>query len=118
MVSDSSGRAPVEPPGAASAESFELVSVSGLWPLLDALDRAQRKGYMPDAMADEWEAFQVQVRGPEPRFTDEEIEQSEIEFLRSLLSWCYSKLHYRSFDDMDDALMLDRIKLELTGGGE
>lgn len=34
-----------------------LVSVSGFGPLMNALERAARKGYMPDAMADEWNAF-------------------------------------------------------------
>lgn len=39
------------PPG------YRLVAVSGLDELIDALDRADRKGYMPDAMREEWEAF-------------------------------------------------------------
>lgn len=33
-----------------------------------------------------------------------------------LLRWCYSKLVYRSFDNMDDALQMDRIKLLLEHG--
>lgn len=32
-----------------------------------------------------------------------------------LLCWAYSKLLYRSFDNMDDALAMDEIKLLLTG---
>lgn len=31
-----------------------------------------------------------------------------------LLRWAYSKLVYRSFDNMDDALAMDEIKLLLT----
>jgi hypothetical protein len=35
-----------------------LIAVNdGFFPLLDALDRADRKGYLPDAMAAEWAAF-------------------------------------------------------------
>lgn len=32
-----------------------------------------------------------------------------------LLNWAYSKLVYRSFDNMDDALMMDEIKLMQMG---
>ena len=34
--------------------------------------------------------------------------------MQNLLKWAYSKLVYRSFDNMDDALKMDEIKLELT----
>lgn len=48
------------PPPAAPAvpEGYVLVAVKNLEPLVDALERADRKGYLPDAMAAEWEAFQ------------------------------------------------------------
>jgi hypothetical protein len=36
--------------------------------------------------------------------------------LLPLLTWAYSKLVYRSFDNMDDALMMDRINLLLQHG--
>jgi hypothetical protein len=42
----------IAPPG------YKLVAVKGLSALIQALDRAERKGYLPDAMADEWEAFE------------------------------------------------------------
>lgn len=32
---------------------------------------------------------------------------------KELLAWAYRKLIYRSFDNMDDALQMDRIKLLL-----
>jgi hypothetical protein len=44
-------RAQVAPDG------FKLVAVTGFDDLINALDRAERKGYMPDAMAEEWAAF-------------------------------------------------------------
>lgn len=44
---------PQTPPG------FITVAVKNLGPLLDALDRADRKGYMPDAIAAEWAAFEL-----------------------------------------------------------
>lgn len=34
---------------------------------------------------------------------------------KRLLAWAYSKLVYRSFDSMDDALAMDEIKLIVTG---
>jgi len=37
-------------------------------------------------------------------------------FLEEMLRWAYSKLHERSFSNMDDALMADRIKLWLEHG--
>jgi hypothetical protein len=44
-------------------DEWQTVSVKGFGPLIDALDRAERKGYMPDAMADEWGNFEFQ-QGP------------------------------------------------------
>lgn len=37
-----------------------------------------------------------------------------IHHLTGLLSWAYGKLVYRSFDNLDDALKMDEIKLLLT----
>ncbi len=39
----------------------------------------------------------------------------QLEDDRRLLAWAYSKLVYRSFDSMDDALAMDEIKLILMG---
>ena len=41
---------------------------------------------------------------------------NENEDLAEMLRWAYSKLHGRSFINMDDALMADRIKLWLEYG--
>ena len=39
-------------------EGWRTIAVNpGFDALFEALERAQSKGYMPDAMADEWEAF-------------------------------------------------------------
>lgn len=38
-------------------EGYEWALVSGLKPMLAALERAERKGYLPGAMADEWADF-------------------------------------------------------------
>jgi hypothetical protein len=35
---------------------------------------------------------------------------------KGLMAWAYSKLIYRSFDNMDDALQMDRIKLLIEHG--
>lgn len=47
-----------------------------------------------------------------------QLEQAchEATFARELLTWAYTKLHYRSFSDLEDALQLDRIKLYLEHG--
>lgn len=37
----------------------------------------------------------------------------QIRHLQDLLKWCYSKLHRVEYSSVDDALMLDAIKLEL-----
>lgn len=59
-----------KPPTAAGVEpGWETLSVKNLGPLLDALDRADSKGYMPDAMADEWAAFDCRPATP-PTLTD------------------------------------------------
>jgi hypothetical protein len=39
-------------------DEWQTVSVKGFGPLIDALGRAERKGYMPDAMAEEWTNFE------------------------------------------------------------
>jgi hypothetical protein len=41
---------------------------------------------------------------------------AEINRLTDLLKWSYSKLVYRSFDTLDDALKMDEIKLLLEHG--
>lgn len=38
---------------------------------------------------------------------------AEIERLMSLVRWAYTKLHMREFANLDDALMLDEMKLLL-----
>lgn len=42
-----------------------------------------------------------------------EERDTEIEALTEVARWAYGKLHARTFSDLDDALMLDRIKLLL-----
>jgi len=41
--------------------------------------------------------------------------KDEREEMLRLIGWAYSKLAYRSFDNMDDALMMDEMKLLLMG---
>lgn len=47
--------------------------------------------------------------------TNEEL-FNENQFLAEMLRWAYGKLHGRTFSNMDDALMADRIKLWLEHG--
>lgn len=47
--------------------------------------------------------------------TNEEL-CNENQFLAEMLRWAYGKLHGRTFSNMDDALMADRIKLWLEHG--
>ena len=42
--------------------------------------------------------------------------QAELERLRELVRWAYTKLHSRTFSSMDDALKLDEMKLLLEHG--
>lgn len=44
------------------------------------------------------------------------MSDEEVKRLQELLAWAYSKLHYRSFVELEDALMLDEIKLLLEYG--
>jgi len=41
---------------------------------------------------------------------------NENQYLAEMLRWAYGKLHGRTFSNMDDALMADRIKLWLERG--
>lgn len=47
--------------------------------------------------------------------TNEEL-WNENQYLAEMLRWAYGKLHGRTFSNMDDALMADRIKLWLEHG--
>ncbi len=47
--------------------------------------------------------------------TNEEL-YNENQYLAEMLRWAYGKLHGRTFSNMDDALMADRIKLWLEHG--
>ena len=40
----------------------------------------------------------------------------EAQYLSELVKWAYGKLHSRTFNDLDDALMLDRMKMYLEHG--
>jgi 4'-phosphopantetheinyl transferase EntD len=42
--------------------------------------------------------------------------QHEIDYLRDLVRWTYTKLHNQRFSNQDDALRLDEIKLLLEYG--
>ena len=44
------------------------------------------------------------------------VAADEIERLQELVRWAYSKLHGRTFNDIDDALKLDEMKLLLEHG--
>lgn len=44
--------------------------------------------------------------------TNEEL-CNENQYLEEMLTWAYSKLHGRTYSNMDDALMADRIELWL-----
>jgi len=41
---------------------------------------------------------------------------AERDALRHTVTWAYSKLHSRTFNSMDDALELDRLKLYIEHG--
>jgi hypothetical protein len=41
---------------------------------------------------------------------------SDVEELKQMVAWAYSKLHNASYSKQDDALMLDRMKLLLEFG--
>lgn len=61
------------------------------------------------------------VAGEPPFATDTDQQQiddlyNEAQYLSELVRWAYGKLHGRTFNDMDDALMLDRMKMYLEHG--
>ena len=62
-------RAECVPPG------YKLIAVKGFDELMQALDRADRKGYLPDAVADEWDAFDYELPAA-PTITAAQGEQS------------------------------------------
>lgn len=59
-----------------SEYQWKTVSVVGFDELMQALDRADRKGYMPGALQEEWEGFNWQLTPPHRQpLTDAEIWQ-------------------------------------------
>jgi hypothetical protein len=56
-----------------SEYQWKNVSVVGFDELMQALDRADRKGYMPIALQEEWEGFNWQIAPPQrQRLTHEQ----------------------------------------------
>lgn len=56
-------------PLASADEGFETVRVCGLPELIEALDRAARKGYMPDAITKAWDQFDYHWPAATPPMT-------------------------------------------------
>ena len=59
------------------------------------------------------------VAGEPPFETDQQRIDDlyhEAQYLSDLVRWAYGKLHRHTFADLDDALMLDRMKLYLEHG--
>ena len=55
-------------------EGYELVAVKGLGPLVSALDRADRKGYLPFALEEEWEGFDYQKVSAAPAKPEQAVQ--------------------------------------------
>ena len=70
----------------------------------------------PDNYTSEEIAEFENVLPPTPELAYAEGRADQLEEDKKLLSWAYSKLVYRSFDSMTDALVMDEIKLLLMGG--
>ena len=71
------------------ADEWKTVSVKGFDDLIAVLERADRKGYMPDAMADEWAAFDYRASpapAVEPAPQAPQCDSQEISALRWLLN--------------------------------
>ena len=86
--------------GAVLPEGFSLVAVKGLTSLCDALERAYRKGYMPDAMVEEWEAFDWRAT-PQPQ--PEQAESVEVPELS--VSMCSSSQYAKGWNDCRAAMI-------------
>ena len=76
---------PVQEPTPNAPPSYKLIAVNGFDELIQALERADRKGYLPDAMADEWAAFdwQAPVAAP-PQPVPLSDEQWHLAFARAI----------------------------------
>lgn len=57
-------------------------------------------------------AYSVAVGNPDERSVPL-YTLSDVEELKQMVVWAYSKLHHASYSKQDDALMLDRMKLLL-----
>jgi hypothetical protein len=60
-------------------------------------------------------AYSVAVGNPDERSVPL-YTLSDVEELKQMVVWAYSKLHHASYSKQDDALMLDRMKLLLEFG--
>lgn len=61
--------------------------------------------------------YEGQFGAEEPQDTAARLELvAERDALRHMVTWAYSKLHSRTFNSMDDALELDRLKLYTEHG--
>lgn len=61
--------------------------------------------------------YEGQFDAEEPQDTAARLELvAERDALRRMATWAYSKLHARTFNSIDDALELDRLKLYTEHG--
>lgn len=61
--------------------------------------------------------YEGQFGAEEPADTQARLELvAERDALRHMVTWAYSKLHSRTFNSVDDALELDRLKLYTEHG--
>jgi hypothetical protein len=59
-------------PAAPTAQASAGVDTSGLSELFDALDRGDRKGYLPDAIQEAWDNYNMTDSAPQPAAVDED----------------------------------------------
>jgi hypothetical protein len=94
---------------------WRTVQVRGLDELIAALERAERKGYMPDAISDQWAQFDYRAAPPPPAapvVTDVGLKVDKIMEQAQVFASAWS-LVGSPFDDGDCMDCATEQKLEL-----
>lgn len=81
----------------------------------NAFNAIERQQLQNDALRDQEKTEREAQRAKTEQDQAEEL-CNEAAYLREMVAWSYGKLHGRTFSNIDDAMMLDRMNLYLQHG--
>lgn len=99
-----------------TGKNCETCASASVCDAYDPMNKADCGAWVDDP--EEWTSYTPDIfkEGDDTQSDIQAATNNEAEYLGELVRWAYGQLHSRTFSDMDDALMLDRMKLYLEHG--